>query len=185
MLSSISTPQISQSDSLGALTERRLSKIAHFGLKRAGPVWVDGVEKVAADKLWNMNAQQSNRGEWILNQHAHCRLILNHLARSDEQNRFSTASTLLGSPLIRPRGRPSAAFDLWRRRALSEGAGGFFASPISRSRGVCLGVGRFMARAYVIGQRRCPQSRTPAPGDCRGPGRGCGAWGPSWPRQWP
>jgi hypothetical protein len=40
MLSSISTSQISQSDSLGALTERRLSKIAHFGLKRAGPVWV-------------------------------------------------------------------------------------------------------------------------------------------------
>jgi transposase len=38
MLSSISTSQISQSDSLGALTERRLSKIAHFGLKRAGPV---------------------------------------------------------------------------------------------------------------------------------------------------
>jgi hypothetical protein len=43
MLSSISTPQISQSDSLAALTERRLSKIAHFGLKRAGPVWLDGV----------------------------------------------------------------------------------------------------------------------------------------------
>jgi hypothetical protein len=31
--------------------------------------------------------------------------------------------------------------------------------------------------------RSMPISRTPAPGDCRGPGRGCGAWGPSWPRQ--
>jgi hypothetical protein len=30
---------------------------------------VDTVEKVAADKLWNMNTQQSNQGEWILNQH--------------------------------------------------------------------------------------------------------------------
>jgi hypothetical protein len=46
MLFSISTPQLSQSDSLGALTERRLSKIAHFGLKRAGPVWVIRVQLV-------------------------------------------------------------------------------------------------------------------------------------------
>jgi hypothetical protein len=29
----------------------------------------DTVEKVAVDKLWNMNTQQSNQGEWILNQH--------------------------------------------------------------------------------------------------------------------
>jgi hypothetical protein len=28
------------------------------------PLLADAVEKVAADKLWNMNTQQSNHGEW-------------------------------------------------------------------------------------------------------------------------
>ena len=40
------------------------------------------------------------------------------------------------------------AFDLWPRRALSEGTGGFFSSKAtSRWRGVCFSVGRFMARS--------------------------------------
>ena len=57
--------------------------------------------------------------------------------------------------------RGELAFPLWRRRALSEGAAGFFSSiPISRSRGVCFGVGRFMARSIRHWAEASPTSRS-------------------------
>ena len=57
--------------------------------------------------------------------------------------------------------RGALAFDRLPKRALSEGAGGFFASrATSRSRGVCFGVGRFMARSIRHWAEASPTSRS-------------------------